>query len=133
MAFRLSVVLALKTPTANDTEKAMTNEHDAVLGTFSFSDKPESRMTKFHKEMIAEVCNRACGVNLRRVTDDKVHCEERPFDDQELLSGPLVYLYCYRPVLIAQLLADLAVEVSRDALTEEEIMFKLYEKLISAL
>lgn len=111
----------------------MTNEHDVVLGTFSFSDEPESQMTKFQKEMIAEACNRACGVNLWHVTDDRVHCEERPFDDQELLSGPLVYLYCHQPVLIAQLLADFAVEVSRDALTEEEITFKLYKKLISAL
>ena len=111
----------------------MTNEHDAVLGTFSFSDEPESRMTKFHKEMIVEVCNRACGVNLWHVTDDRVHCEERPFDDQELLSGPLVYLYCYQPVLVAQLLTDLAAEVIHDALPEEEVMIRLYEKLISAL
>lgn len=111
----------------------MTNEHDVVLGTPGFSDETEGKMTRFQKEMIAEVLNRACKVNLWYVQNDKVHCEERPFDDQELLSGPLVYLYCHQPDLIARLLSDLAAEVTYSALPEEEIMIQLYEKLISEL
>ena len=91
------------------------------------------KMTRYQKEMVAKTLNRACGVNIWNVTNILVTCEDHPFSDQELLSGPLVYLYCHRPVLIAKLLTDLAAEVSRDALTEEEIMLKVYEKLILAL